>query len=137
MKLPKNVKPKTSFWKILPRIFSVRTAQSIYPFIFFPENIYCDLLSKSPKPQSIAILLHEKVHFERQKQQGILLWILKYLISPKFRFNEELLALKEQIRYSKKHNLTLDLETRAKELSSWLYLWCVSYEQALIELRKF
>lgn len=137
MNLSNNIKLKSNFWKVFPKIISTKTAQCIYPFIFLPEDVYKDLISKTPKPKSIAVLLHEKVHLERQKKQGILLWIIKYFISPKFRFNEELLAFKEQIEYLKKHNLTLDLELRAKRLSSWLYLWCVSYEKALLELKKF
>ncbi|MEK9169489.1 MAG: hypothetical protein AAB788_01980, partial [Patescibacteria group bacterium] len=137
MNLPKYVKSKSGFWKLFPKIISSGTAQCTYPFIFLPENIYYDLISTSPKRQSISVLLHEEVHFKRQKQQGILLWIIKYLILSKFRFNEELLAFKEQVTYLKKHNLTLDLELRAKRLSSWLYLWCISYEKALLELKKF
>lgn len=135
MNLSKNIKPKTGLWKILPKIISTKTAQCIYPFIFLPEDVYINLISPTPKPLSIAIFLHEKVHLERQKRKGILLWIILYIISPKFRFNEELLAFKEQIIYLKKHGLILDLEMRAKRLSSWLYLWCVSYEEALLELK--
>src|SRR3989339_225300 len=121
MKLTTNIKPKIGLWKFLPKIISSKTAQCIYPFIFLPKDIYDDILSKSPKPQSIAILLHEKAHLKRQKEKGIILWITLYIFSPKFRLNEELLAFKEQIKYLKKLNLTLDLELRAKRLSSWLY----------------
>ena len=137
MKLTTNIKPKIGLWKFLPKIISTKTAQCIYPFIFLPEDIYKDLISPIPKPQSIAIFLHEKFHLERQKRIGILQWSILYIISPKFRLNEELLAFKEQIEYLKKHNLTLDLELRAKRLSSWLYLWCVSYEKALLKLKSF
>jgi len=137
MNLPKNIKPKTGFWKFLPKILSTKTAQCIYPFIFLPEDIYKDLISPAPKSESVAVLLHEKVHLERQKRKGIVQWSILYIISSKFRFNEELLAFKEQITYLRKHNLTLDLKTRAKRLSSWLYLWCVSYEKALLDLKKF
>ncbi|PIU37100.1 hypothetical protein COS77_02325 [Candidatus Roizmanbacteria bacterium CG06_land_8_20_14_3_00_34_14] len=136
MKLTTNIKPKIGLWKFLPKIISTKTAQCIYPFIFLPEDIYKDLISLTPKPESVAVLLHEKVHLERQKRKGIILWIILYIISPKFRLNEELLAFKEQIKYLKKLNLTLDLELRAKRLSSWLYLWCISYKKALLELKK-
>jgi len=136
MNLSSNIKLKSGFWKVFPKIISTKTAQCIYPSIFLPEHIYKDLISLTPKPESVAVLLHEKVHLERQKRKGIILWIILYTISPKFRFNEELLAFKEQIKYLKKLNLTLDLELRAKRLSSYLYLWCVSYEQALSELKK-
>jgi len=136
MKLTTNIKPKIGLWKFLPKIIFTKTAQCIYPFIFLPEDIYKDLISLTPKPESVAVLLHEKVHLERQKRKGIILWIILYIISPKFRLNEELLAFKEQIKYLKKLNLTLDLELRAKRLSSWLYLWCISYKKALLELKK-
>ncbi|VVA44201.1 conserved hypothetical protein [Candidatus Roizmanbacteria bacterium] len=137
MKRTANIKPKIGLWKFLPKIISTKTAQCIYPFIFLPEDIYKDLISPTPKSESVAVLLHEKVHFERQKEKGIVQWSILYIISSKFRFNEELLAFKEQIKYLKKLNLTLDLELRAKRLSSYLYLWCVSYEKALLELKKF
>ncbi len=137
MNLSNNIKPKTGLWKVFPKIISTKTAQCIYPFIFLPEDIYKDLISPTPKSESVAVLLHEKVHLERQKRKGIVQWSILYIISSKFRFNEELLAFKEQITYLRKHNLTLDLELKAKRLSSWLYLWCVSYEQALLDLKKF
>ena len=137
MKRTANIKPKIGLWKVFPKIISTKTAQCIYPFIFLPEDIYKDLISPTPKSESVAVLLHEKVHLERQKRKGIVQWSILYIISSKFRFNEELLAFKEQIKYLKKLNLTLDLELRAKRLSSYLYLWCVSYEKALLELKKF
>ena len=71
MKLTTNVKAKTGLWKFLPKIISTKTAQCVYPFIFLPEHIYKDLISRTPKPESIAVLLHEKVHLERQKRKGI------------------------------------------------------------------
>ena len=135
MKLSKNIKSKTGLWGILPKIITTQTAQCIYPYIFLPEDIYKDLISPDPKPRSIALLLHEKVHFVRQKRLGIFRWAFLYMVNSEFRFQEELLAYKEQMHYLQKSNLCLDLETRAKRLSSWLYLWCVSYERALAELQ--
>ena len=135
MKLSTHIKPKTNIWKIFPKIISSKTAQCIYPFIFLPENVYNDLKSSNPNPESFALLLHEQTHLERQKKYGIL-WFIKYLFSAKYRFNEELLAFKKQVSHLKKYNLNLDLETRAKRLSSWLYLWCITYKKALEELEK-
>lgn len=135
MKLDKNIKPKTEFWKLVPFLAN-KTAHGICPNVYLPQSIYDDLKSNTPNPYNVALLLHEQEHIKRQKEQGIANWLLKYIFSPKFRFNEELLADIPKIKYLKSKNLEFDLEKRAKQLSSWIYLWPVSYEEARKRLIK-
>lgn len=129
MNLPSNVKVKSFPWTILP-LFSTYTAHAIYPTIYIPKNIHEDLLSKSPNPKNVSILIHEQTHIKRQKQIGWFLWGLKYCFSGKFRFEEELAAVRESMKYLKKRNIEWDTARSAKFLSSYLYLWCTSYREA-------
>lgn len=131
MKLSPNVKIKRGLWKVFP--FSKYTAQAIYPNIYFSEKVYENLISNKPKPRYIASLLHEQTHINRQKEMGWIKWGLKYIISPQFRFREELEAIKASTKYLKKEE-DFDTARIAKYLSGWLYLWCVSYEKAKEEL---
>jgi len=91
MELPSNVRIKKGLWNIFP--FSKYTAQAIYPNIYFTKDVFEDLKSNSPNPRYIAALKHEQTHIERQKKVGWVNWGLRYIFSPNFRFNEELIAL--------------------------------------------
>lgn len=133
MKLNPHIKPKPKFWKYIPWLTTF-TANAIYPNIYLPLQVYDDLLTENPKPKNVSVLIHEQTHLKRQKEMGWLVFGLKYLLFPKFRFNEELMAIKESMKYLKKKNITFDTERRARFLSSWIYLWPVSYEYAKKEL---
>src|SRR3989304_9546995 len=132
MKLPPNIKPKNFIWNIFP--FSKYTAQAIYPNIYFAKDVYENLKSNRPCPRYIAALKHEQNHIERQKKIGWITWGLKYILFPKFRFNEELEAVKTSMKYLKKEKVIFDTKKSAKYLSGWLYLWCVSYKKAKYEI---
>jgi hypothetical protein len=133
MKLPSNVKTKPRFWDLLPWL-SGNTAQAIYPNIFISRKVYDKLSSPNSDLKYIAVLLHEQTHIERQRKTGFLKWGIKYVFSPKFRFNEELEAIKTQISYLKRHKKKFDIEKSARYLSGWLYFWMVSYRKAKEEL---
>lgn len=100
MKLNNNIKPKIGLWKLISFIAN-KTAHGIYPNVYLPENIFNDLKSKNPNPYNIALLLHEQEHIKRQKQTGVIIWLLKYIFIPKFRFNEELQADISKVKYLK------------------------------------
>lgn len=116
--------------------FFQNTAQAIYPNIYLPKRVYNNLNSNNPDPKNLAVLIHEQTHIKRQKEIGCLKWGIKYLFLPRFRFEEELLAIKAQMSYLKKHKKEFDIEKSAKYLSGWLYLWPVSYKFAKKELEK-
>ena len=134
MKLPKNVKSKNFIWNLFP--FSRYTAQAIYPNIYFTKEVFDNLKSKNPNPRYIAALKHEQTHIERQKKMGWFKWGLSYMLLPKFRFNEELEAIKSGMKYLKSKGETFDTNRSARFLSGWLYLWCVSYKKAKFNLDK-
>lgn len=125
---------KPSFYRFIPG-FSY-TAQAISPFILVTNEVYNGLVSENPNPRFIAVLEHEKKHIERQKELGFINFGIKYLFSPEFRFQEELLATKEGMRYLKQNKLDFDTSRSAKFLSSRLYLWMVPYERVKRELDK-
>lgn len=132
MKLPLNVRVKQHLWNIFP--FTKYTANAIYPNIYVSKDVYENLNSKKPSPRYVAVLEHEQTHIERQRKMGWIKWGLKYALSYDFRFNEELEAIKAAMKYLKEMKSNFDTEKRAKFLSGWLYLWCVSYEKAKEEL---
>lgn len=135
MKLPHYVISKPRIFGSLPFIGN-RTASSIGSYIFVPYKIYKDLTSRNPKPQHIALLIHEEAHRKRQKEIGFIKFGLHYIFNPAFRFHEELLAVKEAMKYLKENNIPFDFDGRAKFLSSYIYLWPVSKRYALQALKK-
>lgn len=135
MRLPSNVRIKPRFWELLPW-FSSYTAQAIYPNIYFSKDTYEKLSSSNPDLKYVALLLHEQTHIGRQRKLGWIKWGIKYVFSPKFRFNEELEAIKAQMSYLKKNKKEFDIEKSARYLSGWLYLWPVSYKTAKRELER-
>ncbi len=130
MKLPPNIKPYPFFWKKIKFLNRIG-GDAIYPFIFLRNDIFNDLKSSSPNPLSIALLEHELLHLKRQKEQGPLVFSLKYIFSSRYRIKEELLAYKRQAEILKKYNKEFDKKVIAKNLSSWMYLWAISYNEAL------
>ena len=119
---------KPSFCNFIPGISW--TAQAIYPYILVPERIFQKLDSKYVEKKLISILEHERMHIIRQKQLGFLIWAIKYVFSSKFRVEEEFLAIEQSIKYLKHQGLNFDIEKYSQALSSWIYLWPISYSEA-------
>ncbi len=134
MKLPRNVKVKSGLWNLVPWL-SNNTAQGIYPNIYLPKFVYESLVSDNPSPWHVAQFIHEKEHIKRQKKFGLKKWLLKYIFLPRFRFEEEIEADVPKMRYLKSRKLNPYIEKRARQLSSWLYLWPVPYEEAKKKLQ--
>ena len=129
MKLATHIKIKKFPWTVLP-LFSTYTAHAIYPNIYLPRDIYNNLASKSPAPRNVATLIHEQTHIDRQKKMGRFRWGIKYCFVPSFRLNEELVAIGASMKYMKQKGEKWDTARSAQHLSSYLYLWCVRYEDA-------
>lgn len=130
-----EVKRKPFLWQFIPWLSSY-TAQAISPNIYVSKEVFENLQSKTPNPRFIAALEHEKKHIERQGELGFLRFGVQYLFYPRFRFQEELIAIKETMKYLKKNGLVFDIGRSARYLSSWLYLWMISYDKAKKELEK-
>lgn len=125
----KNVRKKPWWFRFVPGLWG-NYANTIYPWIYLTNREWEDVHSANPSPSTIATLLHESIHLERQKDLGFLKYGFKYLLSRSFRFEEELLAIMPQMRYLKQKGIMFDIEARARALSSSMYLWCSSYEEA-------
>lgn len=76
------------------------------------------------------VIVHELVHLERQKEMGLLLWLIKYCIDKKFRLNEELIAVKSSLKLSKSLGVEMSIDRISRNLSGPMYLWMVSYGEA-------
>lgn len=100
------------------------------------EDIYKDLQNKSPKPENVGILIHEETHLRRFKSQGIVLHGIKFWLFPSVRYREEIEADKARFKYLKRHKVKFDFKKRARRLSGFWYLYCVSYDKALADLQK-
>ena len=125
------IKPK--YLKFLGLIYN--SAQVIYPYIIIPQHLKKKL--DNSDPQSLAILEHEKVHFQRMKESGVLKWYLKYFFNKSFRLNEEVIAYKKQFEILKKYNIDFNLNQYAKILSSWTYLKMTDEKEAKRLLENF
>jgi hypothetical protein len=130
-----EVKKKPILWRFLPWLYQY-TAQALYPNIYVSSEVFANLQPKNPNPKCLAILEHEKKHLERQAKIGLFPFGVKYLFLPKFRLKEELLAIKEGMKVYKENGLKFDIDRSAYFLSSWLYLWMTSFENAKKELEK-
>ena len=130
-----HVKPQPYVFKLLP-FFSKHNGTTIFQTIYLKKEIYDNLRESNPNPRNIAILEHEEFHLKRFKEIGNVEFAVKYLMSGRFRFNEELEANKKAFKILKKSNLSLDLTKKAKALSGWVYLWSVSYDFAIKSLEK-
>lgn len=131
MKVPKNVKRLPKFLNKFPyRGFAVGSK------IFFRSDIYNNLISNEPTPENVGILIHEQIHINRIKKYNWFIWGVKYWLSPRFRFKEELEATKGHMKYLKKKKRKFNISQRARHLSSWLYLWSISFNEARLELKK-
>jgi hypothetical protein len=118
------IKPK--FLKPLGVIY--HSCQAIYPFIFSPSYVIEEYYSNNPR--FVALIEHEFVHLNRIKENGLLKWYLQYVINPKFRLNEELLATKRQFQILRENNLQIDIDQFARNLSSFTYLKMISKDKA-------
>lgn len=123
-----NVRQKSWLIEWLPGI-GQNTATAIYPYVYLPRSIYKDVHDTHPSPYNIALVLHEQEHITRAKNYGVMRWYLRYIFSPRFRFEEELAAYVPQMAYLKRQDLAFDVKRKAKGLSSWLYGRPVGYDE--------
>jgi predicted nucleic acid-binding Zn-ribbon protein len=102
--------------------------------IFLRARQYRDYISGDPEPETIAVLEHEYTHFKRNGS-NIRIWI-KYWTNREFRFQEELAAIRQQMKILKQNKREFDTGKRARALSGIGYLWCTNYETAKKRLDK-
>ena len=129
------IKKYSVFFKYLPWL-ERSEGITLLTKIYLRPDIYDNLSSAEPTSYNIAVMMHEETHIKSIRREGWLKFGILYLFSGAYRFNEELLANKAAFKYLKKHGSNVDLERKACILSSWLYLWPVSYAVALKQVEK-
>lgn len=136
MNLADNIKCKDGIWKLMPWIFREGTNSAIYPNIYLAPIVWDGVTGTLINHRMMAIVKHEEEHIKRQRRYGWRKWGIMYLFSSRFRLEEELVAIRSQMKYLKKHKLDFDIDRSASHLSSYLYFWCVSKKEARDRLQK-
>lgn len=129
------LRPIPYWFRWIP-FFGTSLAVAIGARAYFPKGMYEDLMSKHPSHESVSVYVHEHTHIERQIQDGILWWHLRYIFDRGFRLDEELLAIRKEMVYRHEHKLTYNIARKAKHFSSSTYLWVLSYDKSMEILRK-
>jgi Cu2+-exporting ATPase len=123
--LPPHVKPIPVVFDFIPGL-SKPVARTIYPWIFLPRKIFYVLQQPNPNPFYNALLIHEQVHYARQKAMGLFSFGLKYLMSRHFRLSEEKMAVNEAIHYLKIKKVDINFNPKDRLAHENLYLWPLS-----------
>lgn len=123
-----KIHKKPSFLKITG--FFYYSAQAIGNTVFVPESLYKELMENKIDVTNEAILIHENTHLEEQRKLGLSKWLIKYLLNKNFRYEQELIANKAELRYLTKKGVDTNklIKSRAKAISGWRYLWAERYE---------
>lgn len=106
------------------------------PGVIFAYAPYIYAPSGNVPPELVD---HEKVHIARQQKIGVEEWWRRYLTSPEFRFQEEVLAHRAEYRHIVQHGTRFArrraLKELAKRLSGPLYgkMCKPSMAEAIIE----
>lgn len=100
---------------------------TIYPDIFYPQQ-------STPPDQYPAIIAHETVHLAAQKAVGVKRWLWRYFTSKRFRFDEEVTAMRVELTYRTADDRIVRMDEMARQLSSSMYFWCCTYDQAMTAL---
>lgn len=103
---------------------------SLFSQIYLRGDFFDQWRRGEKTPRLLALLEHEWTHATRGRKHGSLQLLFRYWLSPHTRFEEELLATEAEMRVLNSYGEQFDVADRARTLSSWLYLWCVPYEEA-------
>lgn len=77
-----------------------------------------------------ALLVHENTHSERQCQTWIALYQMRYILSRKFRLDEEKIAYREQIRLLVRYNFRVRVTRMAEAMAGPAYRRMIEYDEA-------
>lgn len=115
-----NISESVAKW--MPPFSKGAAGLCVFPFVF--------LLKRIQGVERECMLVHEKVHWIRQRNWLCIPWYIMYGISLKFRLEEEVLAYKTEYDYKKANGLYVSKDLIAKHLSSDTYNHMISYEDA-------
>jgi hypothetical protein len=130
-----NVRPRPLLLDMMPGL-SPHSGTALYPYVYVGRRVYADLYSPHPSPYLVGLIIHEQEHIKRIRAYGPRKWYLRYLLQPRFRLEEELVAYGRQFAYLKSLGFSYDLDQCARRLSGPVYLWATSRRQALTRLRR-
>ena len=127
--LAKIIYKKPWFFPILQWFFPA--ANWDYTVVVFGRRIY------TKHKLDLALYAHEYTHCEQQKLSWVwgLVWCIRYIFSPKFRFDQELEAYQIQFQVFSTRNHDRNAQNQylhrlAKDLSGPLYKNLIDYESA-------
>lgn len=123
------IRPIPFIFRFIP-FFGTELAMIVYPHLYFPKDLFASLATDNPTPQAYGVYLHELTHLRREKTHGPFRWNIQYIVSQKFRLQEELAAIQVQMKYLKSENLEYNIERQARRFSSSIYLWMTTHENA-------
>jgi len=91
----KPIERKSKLWNLLKVFFPDADMKEVYlafwKYIFMPEGT---------KECPVALVVHESVHLKQQGSLiGALIWWVKYIVSKKFRYSQELEAYQVQVKW--------------------------------------
>ena len=90
----------------------------------------------SPGPMPAHTLAHEIIHVAQQAKSDPLVWWIRYILSPKFRYKQELPAYQNEYQYfveriGDRNELNRILIRFAAALSGPLYNKIVDFDEAM------
>jgi hypothetical protein len=115
-----DVSDKVADW--MPPFSKGAAALCVFPFVFILKRIQGQTRD--------TILIHEKVHWVRQRDFLCIPWYILYGISKKFRLSEEVLAYRTEYDYRRANNIPYSKDTVARQLASRTYNNMVSLDEA-------
>lgn len=123
---------KPPHWFIMKAIFKCDWERTAFAFV---DTIY----SSSELPEHLIV--HESVHLDQQGYSviGAWIWLLRYLLSKKFRYRMELEAYRKQWKFfARQHRPSINEDFMRKiagDLSGKLYGNIVTYQEAVRAIR--
>lgn len=122
---------KVPNWLVKFKVLPPTVSFALNPYIFLSSKLYEDYEAGSPNYLTQAMIAHESVHVQREQAIGLWKFLFKYTFSKKFCLQEEVTAIKEEMRIYKSNGQQFNIKRRAHSLSSfWLYHHCVTFEDA-------
>lgn len=104
--------------------------------IYIDKKLFNELENNKLTCNSESALAHEITHIKRFRKHGVIKSELIYWVNKKFRYNEELAAIEEEMKIYKKYNKNYYFEKASKGLSGFIYLWCTDYKTAKKDLKE-
>ena len=129
----KMVKPSPGWMSVLP-LYDISIAHAIYPTVYLPLDQYDEFYSGDVSVWLDSVLVHEKFHLIRMEESNPLTFGVRYMTSKKFRLEEELLAIKEQMEYLKEHGEEYPVEWKAEQFAGETYGEVLDFEQSVYVL---